>query len=172
MKMSVGPECMQQHRTPQCFASFSASAMNCLILSNLSQSSVMCDEEWKNKTHNFSSSLHISFSFNKHVYTEACTYLEPALNFTASLTCSMVVGFVVASFFPPIAAMVPKMVAPMVPSARYSFLMARPKITLHDHMLTRLKEMTATCRGSTAKVVEIGVMKTIQSVTSLQEKLG
>lgn len=61
------------------------------------------------------------------------TYLEPALILTVSFTCWMVclpVG--TASFFPPREAAISAPVRPIVPSARYSFLMARPRITLQE----------------------------------------
>jgi hypothetical protein len=58
------------------------------------------------------------------------THLEPALSLTASFTCSMVDGFDAACLLPPMDANVAAPVAKSVPSARYSFLMARPKITL------------------------------------------
>lgn len=61
-------------------------------------------------------------------------YLEPALNFTASLTCSMVVGFF-SSFLPPAADSAMTVVPMSVPSARYSFLMARPKMTLETYQV-------------------------------------
>ena len=57
-------------------------------------------------------------------------HLELALNFTTSFTCSMVDGFA-ASLPPPIEDMAMTVVPMSVPSARYSFLIARPKMTLN-----------------------------------------
>lgn len=62
------------------------------------------------------------------------THLEPAFMGTASLTFSTRVlpAAGAASFFPPVAANVMAPTAANVPSVRYSFLMARPNITLHS----------------------------------------
>lgn len=63
------------------------------------------------------------------------THLEPALIGTASLTfstsvCPLGAG---ASFLPPDAANAMAAVLNIVPRARCSFLMARPKITLENN---------------------------------------
>ena len=61
------------------------------------------------------------------------THLELAPILTVSLICSRVGLAAGASFLPPPMASIERPTVPkMVPRARYSFLMARPRITLFD----------------------------------------
>ena len=84
--------------------------------------------------------MHTIYQNPAQSFDRSTTYLEPALIFTVSFTCSMV-GFAevvgaAASFFPPDNEVASNPVKPKVPRARYSFLMARPKIMLFQgHLL-------------------------------------
>lgn len=114
-------------------------------------SEVRCvDEEQGIATHNCSSSL---LREMKSVYCRKdcaerggkAAHLDPAVNLTVSFTCSTVFGFA-CSFFPPPADMAIAAVPISVPSARYSFLMARPKMTLRD-VHNRVRELNEECRS-------------------------
>jgi hypothetical protein len=59
------------------------------------------------------------------------TYFDEAFRLTLSLTCSTVVGF--ASLLPPLKPIERPTVPRRVPMARYSVLIARPRITLHSN---------------------------------------
>lgn len=58
-------------------------------------------------------------------------HFDEAFRLTLSLTCSRVFGFV--SLLPPLRPIERPIVPKRVPRARYSFLMARPRITLHSN---------------------------------------
>lgn len=78
-------------------------------------------------THKSSSSLH-NVSVSAICAIIGCTHLEPAFILTVSLTCCKVVGC--TSLDPPVRPKVRPTVPKRVPRARYSVLIARPKMTL------------------------------------------
>jgi len=61
---------------------------------------------------------------------EVGPHFDEAFRLTLSLTCSMVFGF--ASLLPPLKPTERPTVPRRVPRARYSVLIARPRITLHS----------------------------------------
>lgn len=76
------------------------------------------------------------------------TYLELAPILTESFTCSRVGLAAGAAFLPLVASRVAPTVPKIVPSARYSFLMARPRITL-ETTTVRVSQTTTGERGRT-----------------------
>lgn len=119
-------------------------------------------------------------SLEKHANETMGTYLELALNLTDSLMLSME-GFpelVGAAFLePPIEAMTRPAVPKRVPKARYSFLMARPRITLRIRnymtessvisslVISRRRRRTRTWRAKLKTVVSVSAL----AVTSRDE---
>ena len=90
-------------------------------------------------TYNSSSSLHNepqrkrakASQYPSPVYKKrSTTYFELASILTESFTCARVGFCAGASFLPPVASRVSPTVPKMVPRARYSFLIARPRMTL------------------------------------------
>ena len=131
-----------QQMVDQCLDSFSASATNLRMLSIL----ISCRQSVLFAVNEH---MHVQFLFfpTQRTPTETraeasqypspvykkrgTTYFELASILTDSFTCSRVGFAAEASFLPPPAASTESPTVPMrVPRARYSFLMARPKITL------------------------------------------